>query len=490
MNIWVYALELLISTSCVWLGLYIYTRNRDLSLSRAMALALVIFSIYFLGNALMATSNSSQENNWAKISTWWASPVAAALWFNVVTYLIENIPAKKFVHFMKVFRWAILGTGIILGYLGVATEWLYLFSDTHLANRQEGFIYGKYLIPPAQQPFDIFDRYLIFTVFLAMVCMLVMLFYSKSDSKHDKSTKRIYTALSISVFFAALLNILTYAFRIYAATFYTDLLFFAVPFTLAWLVSQETAISAKENQSQDLLHSMIGFALLLFFIFIIPIVIAKITEVFLLLPINYIQISITTWISVFLYMLFDDLSLAITSLIARKDIEYHKKIILMREKGHRLTTIDDLPSATTIIHTYVNKELIRKIFTQETNIADETIRTPLIKLACINKKLVDIGATQGKISLLEYHLAIKQVIEDALDLLENKIVHIPGDEREIYLSILKSKIQKKLKTRKAAIQVNENETQYHRYYSKAIHYLVMSLIYLETETDQMLKNNS
>ena len=483
MNLWVFVFEFLMSLLCVWFGLYIYTRNRDSILSRTICFALVIFSIYPLGNGLMAVAQSSQETNWAKSITWWASPIAAALWLNVAVLLTANGIENKFVQIMKFVRWGILGVGILLGYLGVTTEFLYDFSSTRPASYEEGFMYGRYLIPTGQEPLDIFDIYLFSTLTLAMIMMIFRWLGNKRSDHREKTTFRLYTILSIFVFLAGVSNVVTYALRIYWATFFTDLIFFSVPIILAWVVSRETSISAKEKQGQDFLHSFLGLVVILFLLLLVPSLVAASLQDYLEIEINFIQLAFSGWLGVFLYMLSDDISLLITHLVARNDIEYHKKIMLMQEKGHRIKMIDDLPSATTIIYTYVTKELIRKIFTQSPNSKQDVVKTPLVKLACVNRKLVDMKAEIGKISHMEYLLAVRQVIEDAYLLLENDIVHIPSGEKQLFLDILKMKIFKSEKTKDAASTMKENETQFHRYYSRALHYLVMAVIYLETETE-------
>ena len=486
MFFWVYFLELLLSFTCVWLGLYIYTRNRGLHLTRYaryLSMGLLIFSFYFLGNGLMAIAPSADVVNLVKKATWWSSPVSVAMWLNIIVLLIAGYYKDWFVSLMLKLRWVFLAFGVILGVLGIATELIYKYSETDLANLDEGFFYGKYLIPPAAPPFDIFDGYLVFTIGLALVCVLLWQRHVKKNDKFKTSERLMvkrYLWLAIAISIAAVANVLTYTLRWYYATFYTDLGFFFIPVILSLLIVNHTSISAKERPTRDFVYSFAGYTLFLFFLLIVPNGIAKLLETKFVITVNYLQIALTGWGGTFALVFFDDLGVFINRQITG-EYDERGQIILMWETSLQSNVVDDLRSMSDIIKTYVNKDLIKRLFMQAPNQSEDLMKTSLIKLVVVNKKLVDMGVDNLSLTSSVYQDAIKGVVEEAHSLLKLGIVSLPESNKKYYLDILGMKIFKNERTRNIARELHLSESQVQRYYSDAIEYLAQAISYLELD---------
>ena len=486
MFFWVYFLELLLSFTCVWLGLYIYTRNRGLHLTRYaryLSVGLVIFSFYFLGNGLMAIAPSADAVNLIKKATWWSSPVSVAMWLNIIVLLIASYYKDWFVSLMLKLRWGFLALGVLLGVLGVCTELIYQYSATDLANLDEGFFYGKYLIPPAAPPFDVFDGYLVFTIGLTLICVLLWQRHVKKNDKIKTSERvmvRRYLWLAIAISIAAVANVLTYTLRWFDATFYTDLGFFFIPVILSLLIVNHTSISAKEKPMRDFAYSFAGFILFLFFLLIVPNGIAKLLEITLGMPVNYLQIALAGWGGTFALVFFDDLGVVVNRQIAG-DHDERRQIILMWETSLQSDVTDDLRSMSDIIKTYVNKDLIKKLFTQAPSQSGDLMKTSLIKLVVVNKKLVDMGVDSSLLTPTVYQDAVKSVVEEAHSLLKLGVVYLPENNKKYYLDILGMKIFKGDRTSSIAKELHLSKSQVQRFYSEAVEYLVQAILYLELD---------
>ena len=170
----IFIIEALAAATFLWLGLFITTRDKPETTSLKHYLkrpsnlasgALILMAIFLSGVAINSPASNNEEFLFWLHATWWAIPIAVALWFWCAVLLAASERNTELYIQEKLFVFLFLLYGLICGVVGTTSDYFFLDSQvTSTAN--------IYNIAPSWPGYHVYRFFVISASWAAVVVLL------------------------------------------------------------------------------------------------------------------------------------------------------------------------------------------------------------------------------------------------------------------------------------------------------------------------------